>query len=29
MKTSLEWKILKRTTILKDEWIDLEECERG
>lgn len=27
MKTSLEWKTLKRTTILKDEWIDLEASE--
>lgn len=27
MNTSLEWKTLKRTTILKDEWIDLEASE--
>lgn len=27
MNTSLEWKILKRTTVIKDEWIDLEASE--
>lgn len=27
MNTTLKWKILKRTTIIQDEWIDLEASE--